>query len=197
MASALLERPTAVEMKAKRPVKLWTREHYRQLITSGFLQDGKVELVNGEIWEKMGQGRRHTLVVTRIFKLLGLIFGFDRIQLQSSLPVAEYGDPEPDIALLAKNLDQYLETDPTVDEMLLVVEASDSTLSGDLTEKVLQYGSAGIPEYWVVDILNRLLHVFRSPDETSYAEETILTANAQVYPLAAPEKAVRVADLLP
>ena len=197
MANALLERPTAGETTAKRPVKLWTREQYRQLIANGFLQDGKVELINGEIWEKMGQGRRHTLVVTRIFKLLGLIFGFDRIQSQSSLPVAEYGDPEPDAALLAKNLDQYLETDPTIDEMLLVVEASDSTLSGDLTDKVLQYGSAGIPEYWVVDIPNRLLHVFRLPIETGYAEETVLSIDEEVRPLASLDTAIRVADLLP
>jgi Uma2 family endonuclease len=197
MASAVLERPTGVETKSRNSIKLWTREQYRQLIANGFLQDGKVELINGEIWEKMGQGRRHTLVVTRIFKLLGLIFGFDRIQSQSSLPVAEYGDPEPDAALLAKDLDQYLETDPTIEEMLLVVEASDSTLSGDLTDKVLQYGSAGIPEYWVVDIPNRLLHVFRLPTEAGYAEETILNSDEEVRPLAAPDTAIRIADLLP
>jgi len=78
-----------------------------------------------------------------------------------------------------------------------VVEAADSTLRLDLTAKARQYGSAGIPDYWVVDIPNRLLHVFRGPTPDGYATETILTPDDEVRPLAAPDAAVRVADLLP
>jgi Uma2 family endonuclease len=59
------------------------------------------------------------------------------------------------------------------------------------------YARSGIPEYWVVDIPNRLLHVFREPTETGYASEMILTPEEEVRPLAAPESAIRVADLLP
>ncbi len=179
------------------PRKRWTRTEYRRLIEMGILGDGKVELVNGEIWEKIRHGRRHIAVVTRIFKVLGLIFGFDRLQSQSSLPVSEYGDPEPDLALLTRDVDQYLDEEPTPADMVLVVEASDSALRADLTAKARQYGSAGIPEYWVVDIPNRLLHVFREPVADGYATETILTPEDEVHPLAAPDAAVRVADLLP
>jgi len=192
--TVVLEKPL---LAPEEPRKRWTRTEYRRLIEMGILEDGKVELVNGEIWEKMGQGRRHIVVVTRIFKVLGLIFGFDRLQSQSSLPVSEYGDPEPDLALLTRDVDQYLDEDPAPDDMLLVVEASDSTLRADLTAKARQYGSAGIPEYWVVDIPNRLLHVFRGPVADGYAAETILTLEDKVHPLAAPDAIVRVADLLP
>lgn len=177
------------------PRKWWTRAEYRKLGEDGFLDNGKYELVLGEIWEKMGQGRLHTAVVTRIFIALALIFDAYRIQTQSSLPVGD-ADPEPDVALLAKTLDQYLEIEPTASDALLVVEASGSTLRPDLTRKVLQYGSVGIPEYWVVDIPNQLLHVFRQPNATGYAEETILTTDDEVQPLAAPDSTVRVADLL-
>jgi Uma2 family endonuclease len=194
MATMMLEAPPSA---SEEPQKRWTRTEYRRLIAEGILQDGKVELVNGEIWDKMGQGRRHILVVTWILKALSQIFDLDRIQTQSSLPVSEYGDPEPDAALLKQTLDHYLDEDPPPAEMLLVVEASDSTLRADLTAKVRQYGSAGIPEYWVVDIPNRLLHVFRDPIATGYATETILTTEDEVSPLSAPESAVRVADLLP
>ncbi len=180
------------------PRKLWTRAEYRQLIADGLLEDGKVELVNGEIWNKMGQGRRHTATVTWIIKALGEAFGVLRLQTQSSLPVSEYGDPEPDVAVLRQDLDKYIdEEELTLDQMLLVVEASDSTLRADLTGKVRQYGSAGIPEYWVVDTPNRLLHVFREPAATGYASETVLTTDDEVSPLAAPDAVVRVADLLP
>ncbi len=201
MATAVLEAPHSSSVFEREevivPRKLWTRAEYRRLIETGFLQDGKVELVNGEIWEKMGQGRRHIAVVTWILKALGEVFGLDRIQTQSSLPVSEYGDPEPDAALLTRSLDQYLEEEPTPADMLLVVEASDSTLRPDLTRKAQQYGSASIPEYWVVDIPNRLLHVFREPMAAGYASETILTTEDEVRPLAAPDTAVRVSDLLP
>jgi len=179
------------------PRKRWTRTEYRQLIEMGFLENGKVELVNGEIWEKMGQGRRHTFVVTRLFKLLGLIFGFDRIQSQSSLPVAEDSDPEPDLAVLTQEMDQYLEVDPTPKDMLLVVEASNTTLYSDMSAKQVMYARSGIPEYWVVDIPNRLLHVFREPNPDGYASEAILNPDEEVRSLAAPDAAIRVADLLP
>ena len=94
-------------------------------------------------------------------------------------------------------MDQYLDEEPPPADMLLIVEASNSTLRADLTDKARQYGSAGIPEYWVVDIPNCLLHVFREPVADGYAAETILTLEDEVHPLAAPDAAVRVADLLP
>ncbi len=186
---------TAIE-SAEEPRKRWTRAEYRKLGENGFLDDGKYELVLGEIWKKMGQGRLHAFVVTFVIVALSAIFDPRRIQTQTSLPVGD-ADPEPDIALLAETLDKYLEVEPTASDTLLVVEASNSTLHFDLTRKVRQYGSAGIPEYWVADIPNRLLHIFRSPTDTGYAEETILTTDDEVRPLAAPDSTVRVADLLP
>ncbi len=81
--------------------------------------------------------------------------------------------------------------------MLLVVEVSDSTLRPDLSGRVRQYGSAGIPEYWVADVPNRLLHVFQEPTADGYASETILTIDDKVRPPATPNSVVRVAELLP
>ena len=187
---------TALEA-ADIPRKLWTRTKYRQLIQDGYLEDGTVELVNGEIWQKMGQGRRHTIVVMWLIRALAPIFGFERLQSQSSLPVNEYSEPEPDLAVLAERLEQYLEQDPTPADTLLAIEASNTTLRADMTVKQLMYARSGIPEYWVVDIPNRLLHVFRGPTETGYASETLLIPEDEVRPLAAPDAAVRVSDLLP
>jgi Uma2 family endonuclease len=200
MATALLEKTvgdTTVTEEIRNPRKLWRRKEYRLLIQEGYLPDGKVELVNGEIWEKIGQGRWHIAAVTWIMKALGEVFGIDRLQTQSSLPVGEYDDPQPDVAVLELGMDHYLEEEPRLSEILLVVEASDTTLHADLTEKARQYGSAGIPEYWVVDIPNRQLHLFRQPVESGYAVETILTTDQEVRPLAAPARPVKVADLLP
>ncbi len=188
--------PVAVIENAEEPRKRWTRAEYRKLEESGFLGDGKYELVLGEIWKKMGQGRLHIIVVMRVMEALVTVFGFKRIQSQSSLPVGD-AEPEPDAAVLTLPIDQYIEQEPTEADTTLVVEVSNSTLAFDLSNKVIQYGSVGIPEYWVVDIPNRLLHVFRQPNATGYAEEIVLTVADEVRPLAAPDNAVRVADLLP
>ena len=197
MATALLEKSAPVTEATEVPQKRWTRDEYRKLIADGFLQDGKIELVNGEIWEKMAHGRWHIAACTRMSVALGRIFDPYRIQSQASLPVSEYGDPEPDLAVLAGVMDDYLDREPIPKEMLLVVEISDSTLRSDLTAKARQYGSAGIPEYWVADVPNRLLYVFREPTENGYASEAILTTEDEVRPLAAPNAAIRVIDLLP
>ena len=196
--AAILEAPqTTPEDTQVSPRKLWTRKEYRQLTEDGYLEDGKVELINGEIWRKMGQGRRHVIVVTWLLKALAPIFGIERLQTQSSLPVNEDSEPEPDIAVLAASVAYYLDDDPTPADTLLVVEAANTTLRSDLTVKQIMYAQSGIPEYWVVDIPNRLLHVFREPTEGGYASETVLTTDEEVRPLAAPDAAVRVADLLP
>lgn len=196
--AAVLEAPAVTpEEVAIVSRKLWTRKEYRQLTEAGYLEDGKVELINGEIWEKMGQGRRHTVVVMRLIKLFGQIFGIDRLQSQSSLNTGEFSNPEPDLAVLAQEIGQYLADDPLSTETLLIAEASNTTLRTDLTVKQKMYAQSGIPEYWVVDIPNRLLHVFREPTADGYASETILTTADEVRPLAAPDAVVRVADLLP
>ncbi len=198
--TTVLDRPQiAPEILAdlsEEPRKRWTRAEYRKLEEEGFLGDGKYELVLGEIWKKMGQGRLHIIAVMRIIKVLEAVFGYERLQSQATLPLGEYGQPEPDLTVLDRPIDEFVEQEPTEADTTLVVEVSNATLAFDLSNKVMQYGSVGIPEYWVVDIPNRLLHVFRQPNATGYAEEAVLTTDDEVRPLASPNTAVRVADLL-
>ena len=196
--AAVLQAPAAApEDTQVIPRKLWTRKEYRQLITDGYLSDCRYELVLGEIVKKMGQGRRHIIAVMRVIKALEAAFGYDRLQSQGTLPLGENGDPEPDLAVLIRDIGEYLDEEPTAADTLLVLEVSNSTLAFDLSDKLRQYGSQSIPEYWVVDIPNRLLHVFREPTPSGYASEMVLTTDEEVRPLAAPDDAVRVADLLP
>ena len=184
-------------MKSDSLCKRWTRTEYRRLTEMGILEDGRVELVNGTVWMKIDKSRRHIAACTRLLKALSDVFGFHCLQVRSSLPLSEYDDPEPDIAVLARDLDQYVEEEPTPHETLLVVEASELTLEADIRVKSRQYGNAGILEYWVVDLPNCLLHIFREPTSTGYASVTVLTTEDEVRPLAAPDSVIRVADLLP
>ena len=79
----------------------------------------------------------------------------------------------------------------------LVVEVSDTTLRFDRTTKAALYARAGIREYWIVDITGRQVLVHRQPAAEGYAEIAAYTADESVAPLALPDEAVRVADLLP
>ena len=195
--AAVLEAPAAApEEVAVDPRKRWTRKEYRKLIDNGYLEDGKVELVNREIFHKMGQGRRHIIAIMRVIKALEAAFGYERLQSQGTLPLAENGDPEPDLAVLVRSIEDYVDEEPSAADTVLVLEVSNSTLTFDMTDKLLQYGSQSIPEYWVVDLPNRLLHVFREPTADGYASETILTTAEAIQPLGAPDAVVQVADLL-
>ncbi|MDQ2687924.1 MAG: Uma2 family endonuclease [Armatimonadota bacterium] len=177
--------------------KRWTRDEYRKLIDDGYLTDGKCELIEGEIIEKMAHGRRHIIAVTRAIAELGTIFGVQTLQTQGTLYIGTASDPEPDVAVLTRDVGDFLDEDPGPDNVHLLVEVSDSSLRLDMNTKSGTYARAGIPEYWVVNINARTLEVFRQPGPQGYAEMMTLQATESVRPLAAPTSEISVADLLP
>jgi len=190
--------PADAAENAALPRKKWTRDECRRLVEMGLLPAGKFELIHGDIIPKMTQHERHIYVCKQVQKALEAIFGVDYVRLANPIAIGKHEEPEPDAAAMLRPSVDYLRMGtPLPAEVRLTVEVSDSTLQWDLNTKKEQYGSAGISEYWVVDIPNRLLHVFREPVADGYATETILTPEDEVRPLAAPDAAVRVADLLP
>lgn len=180
------------------PRKRWTRDECRQLVEAGFLDANKhYELIEGEIIEKVGQGRKHILVCMRLIKVLAAIFGFDFIQSQSTLAVNLFNEPEPDTAVLDKTLDEYVDQEPGPENVRLMVEVSDSTLDTDRSVKGLLYARAGVAEYWIVNVKARKLEVYRKPTPDGYTISLILSEQESINPTAKPEAIVRVADLLP
>jgi Uma2 family endonuclease len=180
--------------------KKWSVQECRFLAESGLLSPGKYELIEGEILFKMGQGRLHILVVARIIAVLTAIFG-EAVQSQAQIGIGErdeFSDPEPDVAVLQGTLHDYIEREPDpATEVLLAVEAANTTLQGDTTTKARLYARHGLPEYWVVSIRNRELIVHRQPSAGGYLSVQTYGETEAVAPLAAPDSLVRVADLLP
>ena len=203
MSTAVLEAPprsaaASATDNAVVPRKKWTRDECRRLVEMDLLSAGKFELIHGDIIPKMTQHERHIYVCKQVQKALEAIFGVDYVRLANPIAIGEHEEPEPDAAAMHRPSVDYLRMGtPLPAEVRLAVEVSDSTLLWDLSTKNGQYSNAGIPEYWVVDIPNRLLHVFREPITDGYASETVLTPEDEVRPLAAPDAVVRVADLLP
>ncbi len=178
--------------------KRWTREECRQLMETGILEEARFELIGGDIVPKMTQHERHIYTCKQVQKALEAIFGTDYVRLAAPIAIGEYEEPEPDAAVMHRPLRDYLRLGtPLPEEVRLAVEVSDRTLRQDLNAKKIQYGRAGIPEYWVININARTLHIFRQPTEHGYAAEVILSPDNVISPLAAPDAIVAVADLLP
>ncbi len=181
--------------------KKWTVRECRALTEAGLLTPGRYELIEGEILAKMGQGRLHIYVVTRIIAALAALFGMDAVQSQAQIGIGErdeYNDPEPDVAVVRGTLRDYLDRDPDPAlDVLLAVEAANTTLQGDTTTKARLYARHGVPEYWVVAIPRRQLIVYRQPTADGYADVRTYSDSDAVAPLAAPHSPVQVADLLP
>ncbi len=175
----------------------WTREDYERLADEGFFQPGeRVELVDGVLFEMTPQSSRHAVAVRLVRQALGPVFaaGFDLL-VQMPLALGEDSAPEPDVAVVRGNPRDHLVAHPSGAE--LVVEVSDSSLSHDRDRKTGLYARAAIPEYWILVLAKRQLEVFREPLEGAYRSRTLLKASDRISPLAAPEAAILVADLLP
>lgn len=185
------------ESLALLPRKRWTQNECRQLVQMGLLDGARYELIEGEVVVKVGQGRLHVFVITRLIAWLNAVFGADHVQSQAPITLSDVSQPEPDAAVLSGVVGDYLERDPGPADLRLVVEVSATTLRADQTVKALLYARAGIAEMWIVNLPERVVEVLRDPGPDGYASVTRANEADLVSPLAAPGAGVRVADLLP
>ena len=180
--------------------KTWTREEVAALAKSGELNVERLELVEGELIDRMGKNRPHIKVQQRIMKALFAIFGLDRVSQESSVEVAlsdrVVNEPIPDLVVTEQDI-EFFDKAPLPGDVDLVVEVSDTTVRYDLTTKAKLYARAGIIEYWVADLNNRTLIIHRQPEQGRYTSVTAYSAEESVSPLAAPEHSILVGSLFP
>jgi Uma2 family endonuclease len=174
----------------------WTLQACEYLESGGLLTPGKYELIHGEIIPKLSQKISHMRVVTRILLYLAATFGEENAFSQGSLFLSPHSVPEPDGFA---TLPTYNSTSsiPNAADVALVVEASDTTLRFDLTVKANLYAKEQIPEYWAIDIENRLIYVHRDPQDGVYQSITQESELATITPLHAPQSPILVQNLLP
>lgn len=175
----------------------FSREQYERMIDAGvFGPEDRLELLDGEIIEMAPQKSRHATAVRLLERVLGLAFGqnFD-VRSQLPLQLSEHSEPEPDIAVVIGSPRDYRDAHPAT--AVLVVEVSEATRTYDRGRKLSAYARAGIPEYWILDVVGETLEVCRHPTGEDYAERRILKAGDSVSPQAAPTATIAVVDLLP
>jgi Uma2 family endonuclease len=176
----------------------WTADDCRKFEVLGMLEPGTYELLDGEVVQKLGQNVPHSLANGRTFLALTLVFGPDYVMMPVSVAINDENRPEPDAFVTQRrNQDYLIRGNPTPTDMRLIVEISDTTLWRDLNTKATLYGSAGVPDYWVLDVNNRRLHVHRQPKSDGYADVQEYDETQSVAPLAAPNNPIPIANLLP
>lgn len=173
-------------------------DEWRRLGEAGiFSSDSRLELIEGEILEMAPIGFNHSGHINRLAKLLIKLIPDTIVpSIQNPLQLGDFSEPEPDLMLLKPNPDDYTSRHPTAADVLLLVEVADSSLKFDQNKKLQLYARFGIPEYWLVNLNDSCLEVYRQPFHDTYAEKTTLRAGTELALSQLPEITVKVADIL-
>ncbi len=181
----------------------WTRKKYIRLFELGLLGDRKVELIGGAIEVMSPQFDYHAGAISLTLRALESAFGPQYwVRVQATLNLGPGCMPDPDISVLLGSPKGAKKSFPT--SALLVVEVSDSTLLRDRGRKGSMYAAHGIADYWIVNLVDNQLEVYRDPQPDAsqafgyaYAQRLTFMSGGSVSPLALPSATIQVDHLLP
>jgi Uma2 family endonuclease len=164
----------------------------------GWDEDGRVELLDGEVVWMSPVGDPHIGCVNRLTRLFSRRYPEEvvLVSVQNNVRVSPLDEPQPDIALLKARADYYGTAKALPQDILLLVEISDTTLRTDLGRKARIYANAGVHEYWVIDLNNRTIYIHRSPCGGAYTTQQVLGAGAHLTAEFAPTVPFAVDELL-
>ena len=146
------------------PVQRFTVDEYFQIIRAGILpQDRRYELLEGWIVPKMSRNPPHDSALFRLHRRLLLLLGEEWVARAQSAARMTESVPEPDIAVAVGPEDRYDDAHPTFADMRLAIEIADSSLAEDRTLKLRIYARNRIPEYWIVNLVDRRVEVYTRP----------------------------------
>jgi Uma2 family endonuclease len=176
----------------------YTTDRYFELVKEGVIaEDDHVELLEGVIVAEPPQDPPHATDTTLVAEALRrAVRGRALIRVQMPLVVGQYSVPEPDIAVVPGTVWDYRRAHPTT--ALLVVEVAASSLPKDRLSKSRIYAAAGIPEYWLINLCDDCVEVFRQPDTSAhhYASRAVAHRGDRLSLVALPDTHVGVGELL-
>jgi Uma2 family endonuclease len=174
MATRVTSERRAQEHPETPPVRRrrFTVEEYHKMAEAGILHEAdRVELIEGEILQLSPIGNRHSTCVRRLVAFMTRAVGDTAIvDVQNPVRLPNDTEPQPDLALLKPRDDFYATAHPGPDDVLLLVEVSDTTIQYDRGEKLGLYARVGIPEYWIVDLTSDRLEVYSRPVSGEYRD---------------------------
>jgi Uma2 family endonuclease len=181
----------------------WTRSAYERLVQAGLFDGQHVELIAGHVITMSPMGSLHAAAVALVARALETVFEMGYfVRWQMPFAVGAWSEPEPDVAVIAGQIRDYVGAHPS--QAALIVEVAETSLAYDRIEKASLYAMAGVPEYWVVNLVDGQVEIYRTPIPDSaqphgygYAEIVWRGVGEVIAPLAAAQAAILVDDLLP
>jgi len=178
-----------------------TLAEYERMIAAGVFEGGlvrpRIELIDGELREMSPINEPHaeTVAILNEWSIESRPKDKVWVRVQSPIQIPNRESvPEPDIAWVAR---KHYSEHPLPADVLLLIEVADSSLTYDCGEKADLYASAGITEYWVVNIPDHRVEIFRQPQNGRYSSHTVSSVQDEVHTLAFPEVTLPVAMLFP
>jgi Uma2 family endonuclease len=163
----------------------------------------KIELLEGQIVVREPQHSPHATATRLVQEALRAAFG-PGWDVRAGLPLAlgRLSEPEPDVSVVRGSPRDYRDAHPT--HAVIAVEVAGPSLRLDRTRKARIYARAGIPDYWIVNLISRVLEVYRDPVIVDRARRSweyrmvrSLGPDESISPLAAPHARIGVGDFLP
>jgi len=145
-------------------------EMFHQMIEAGVIaSDGRVELIEGELYELPEKGGRHARCVNFLSAFFISTFSgkFD-VRVQEPIISVAHSQPRPDIAIVRRRIDRAPGTIPDAEDVVMIVEVSENTASFDRERKLPNYAAAGVPETWLVDLRAGCVEVHYGPTADGY-----------------------------
>ncbi|MEG4013546.1 MULTISPECIES: Uma2 family endonuclease [unclassified Microcoleus] len=180
-------------------LRKWTVKEYQKLGEIGFFHpEERVELISGNILKMSAKGTAHTSATRRTATLLrDILENLAAVYTQDPIALDDNSEPEPDIAVVRIDPLDYATHHPTPSEVYLIIEVADTSLAYDREIKAKIYARSGIADYWILNVNERQLHVFREPTEDGYQSEIILGESASISPLQFPAFNIAIQQMLP
>jgi Uma2 family endonuclease len=158
----------------------------------------RTELIAGQIVLMVAKGTAHVVSLQLLADVLRQQLGNAAlIRTQDPVVLDDFSEPEPDLAIVKGSILDYTDRHPLPADIYLVVEVANSTLKYDCEVKDKLYAQAGIPEYWVINLQDRQVHVFREPTPAGYHQQFLLTELQSISALAFPAIAFPITSILP
>jgi Uma2 family endonuclease len=191
------ERSTSSRTPAPRPFR-WTADDFMRADQAGAFGEKRMELLAGEVFEKLGQNVLHRVCVSLVSRALRQVFGEANhtIREQATFPLTIDSVPEPDVTALLREPRTFLNQVETIADVALFVEVVDSRRDTAYRKRKI-YAQAGVVEYWILDVNKKQLEVHRDPSDKGYESVVTLGMGDSVTPLLAASGPVLVAELLP
>jgi Uma2 family endonuclease len=186
------------------PIRRWSRAEYHAMAEAGiFGVYEHVELIEGAIVVVSPKSVSHTFTTNLIYEEMRRIYGGHDCVARKEDPIVldDGSEPEPDVAVARGSAKTYKTRQPGPADLLLIAEVSLATVRGDRAQKGRVYARAGVPEYWLVNLPERRIEVYRDPGliggEFGYRSITLLTEDQTISPIDVPDAAIPVRELLP